>query len=94
MYAMMCTHLDICYDVGLISQYQSNLGQKHWVEVKKILQYLKGTSNYMLCYQGKNDLLLIGYSDTDWGGDIDQSKSTSRYAFLLNDSFILWSSKK
>ena len=37
---------------------------------------------------------LIGYSDADWGGNIDQSKSTSGYAFLLNDSAILWSSKK
>ena len=48
----------------------------------------------MLCYQGKKDLRLIGYSNADWGGDIDQSKSTSGYAFLLNDSSILWSSKK
>ena len=48
----------------------------------------------MLCYQGKKDLRLIGYSDADWGGDIDQSKSTSGYAFFLNDSAILLSNKK
>ena len=48
----------------------------------------------MLCYQGKKDLWLIGYSDADWGGDIDQTKSTLGYAFLLNDNAILWSSKK
>ena len=59
--------------------------------VKRILRYLKGTSDYMLCYQGKKDLRLIGYSDADWGGDVDQCKSTSGYAFLLNDSAILWS---
>ena len=29
MYAMMCTHLDICYDVGLANKFQSNLGIKH-----------------------------------------------------------------
>jgi hypothetical protein len=62
--------------------------------VKRILRYLKGTSNYMLCYQGKKDLRLIGFSDADWGGDVDQSKSTSGCAFLLNDSAILWRSKK
>ena len=39
------------------------------------------------------DLRLIGYSNADWGGDVDQCKSTSGYAFLLNDSAILWSSK-
>ena len=48
----------------------------------------------MLCYQENKDFRLIGYSDADWEGDIDQSKSTSGYAFLLNDSAILWSSKK
>ena len=37
---------------------------------------------------------LIGYSDVDWGSDIDQSKSTLGYAFLLNNSVILWSRKK
>ena len=94
MYAMMCTCPNICYVVGLVSRYQSNPSQKHWMAVKRILRYLKRTSNYMLCYQGKKDLQLIGYSDADWRGDINQSKSTSGYAFLLNDSVILWSSKK
>jgi hypothetical protein len=37
---------------------------------------------------------LIGYSNVDWEGDVDQSKSTSGYAFLLNDSAILWRSNK
>ena len=56
MYAMICTCLDICYVVGLVSRYQSNAGQKHLMTVKRILRYLKGTLNYMLCYQGKKDL--------------------------------------
>jgi hypothetical protein len=50
MYAMMCTRPNIFYAVGLVSRYQSNPGQKHWMAVKRILRYLKGTSNYMLCY--------------------------------------------
>ena len=29
MYAMMCTHTDICYDVRLVSRYQLNPSQKH-----------------------------------------------------------------
>ena len=61
--------------------------------MKRILIYLKGTSYYVLCYQGK-DLHLAGYTDADWGGDLDQHKSTSTYAFLLNDCTISWSSKK
>jgi ATP-binding cassette subfamily B (MDR/TAP) protein 1 len=29
MHAMMCTRLDICYVIGLVSRYQSNPIQKH-----------------------------------------------------------------
>ena len=29
MYVIMCTRPDICYVVGLVSRYQSNIGQKH-----------------------------------------------------------------
>ena len=77
----------------LVSRFQSNLGQKNWMAVKRILRYLKGTSEYVLCYQGK-DLRLVGYTYADWGGDLDQRKSTSGYAFFLNDYAISWSSKK
>jgi len=48
----------------------------------------------MLCYQTKKDLRLFNYSNADWEGDVDQSKSILGYAFLLNDSAILWRSKK
>lgn len=47
----------------------------------------------MLCFQGE-DLLLRGYSDADWGGDLDECKSTSEYAFLLAEGAVSWSSKK
>ena len=93
MYAMMCTRPDICYIVGLVSKFQSNAGLKHWMAVKRILRYLKGTSYYVMCYQGK-DLRLDGYIDANWGGNLDQLKSTFGYAFLLNDCAISWSRKK
>ena len=63
-YAMMCTQSDIYYAVGLVSRYQSNPGQKYWQAVKKILRYLRATTNYRLCYHG-SDLQLVGYSDVE-----------------------------
>ena len=65
--------LDICYVVGLVRKFQSNPGQKHRMAMKRVLRYLKGTSEYVLCYQGK-DLCLVGYINADWGGDLDQHK--------------------
>ena len=49
--------------------------------------------DYSLYYQGK-DLHLEGYIDADWGGDLDERKSISRYAFLLGNGAISWSNKQ
>ena len=37
---------------------------------------------------------MIGYSDANWGSDLNERKSTSRYVFLLNNGAITWTSKK
>lgn len=42
----------------------------------------------------KIQICLIGYSDADRGSDLDERKSISGYAFLLNHDAINWSSKK
>lgn len=57
------------------------------------MRYLKGTSDYALCYEG-NDMCLRGYTDADYGGDMDERKSTSGYIFLLNNGAISRNSKK
>ena len=93
MYTMMCTHLDICYVVGLVRRFQSNPDLAHWKAVKRVLQYFKGTTNYMLCYQAL-DWRLVSYSDGDYGGDLEHRKLTSTYAFLLSNCAISWSSMK
>ncbi|KAL0416722.1 UNVERIFIED_CONTAM: Retrovirus-related Pol polyprotein from transposon TNT 1-94 [Sesamum latifolium] len=82
MYAMMCTRLDLCFAVGMMSRYQSNPKHDHWVAVKRILRYMKGTSDLALCYHG-GSLTQVGYSDADGSADRDKCKSTSGYAFLL-----------
>ena len=61
MYAMLCTRLENCYSVGMVSRYQSNLEPKHWQAVKHILKYLQRTRDYMLVYQCE-DLIPSGYT--------------------------------
>ncbi|KAL0453732.1 UNVERIFIED_CONTAM: Retrovirus-related Pol polyprotein from transposon TNT 1-94 [Sesamum latifolium] len=93
MYVMMCTRPDLCFAVGMVSRYQSNPEPDHWVAVKRILRYLKGTSDLALCYH-EGSLRLVGYSDVDCSADRDERISTSRYAFLLGSAAITWCSKK
>ena len=50
MYDMLCIRPDICYTLGIVSQYQSDPGEEHWIAVKHILKYLRRTRDYMLVY--------------------------------------------
>eukprot|EP00253_Pinus_taeda_P004050 PITA_04050 len=52
MYAMVCTRPDIAHAVGVVSRYMNNPGKEHWMAVKWILRYLKGTTNQALCFGG------------------------------------------
>ena len=54
MYAMMCTRPDICFTIGMVNRYQSNLGLAHWKAIKWILRYKKGIADYSLCYEGND----------------------------------------
>ena len=37
---------------------------------------------------------LVGYTDSDWAGDMETHKSISEYVFYLGNEIISWSSKK
>ncbi|KAA0041461.1 gag/pol protein [Cucumis melo var. makuwa] len=93
MYAMLCTRPNICYSVEIVSRYQSNPGRDHWITVKNILKYLRRTKDYMLVY-GSKDLILTGYTDSDFQTDKDARKSISRSVFTLNEGAAVWRSIK
>ncbi|KAA0066736.1 gag/pol protein [Cucumis melo var. makuwa] len=88
MYVMLCTRLDICYAVGIVSRYKSNPGLDQWAAVKIILKYLRRTRDYMLVY-GAKDLILTGYTDSDFQTDKDSRKSTSGSVFTLNGGAVV-----
>ena len=80
MYAMLCTRLDICFAVGIVSMFQSKPGSGHWTAVKHIFKYPKRTRDNMLVYSG-GDLIPVGYTDSDFQSDSDSRKSTSGSVF-------------
>ncbi|KAL0539455.1 hypothetical protein IC582_023667 [Cucumis melo] len=93
MYVMLCTRPDICYAVGIVSWYQSNPGLDHWTVVKIILKFLRRTRGYMVVY-GAKDLILTGYTDSDFQTDKDSRKSTWGSVIILNGGAIVWRSIK
>ena len=97
MHAMIGTRPDICFAVGAVSKFMSDPGKEHWTAVKRILRYLRGTQDYQLELSGSDNsttVVLHGYCDSDWGGNPDDRRSTSGYAFSLGRGAINWSSKR
>eukprot|EP00253_Pinus_taeda_P010172 PITA_10172 len=98
MYAMVCTRPDIAHAVGVLSRLMSKPGKERWTTVKRVFRYLRGTSDYGLCYQGRPGLDIVldirGFVDADWAGDLDQRRSTSGYVFNLFGGVVSWMSKK
>jgi hypothetical protein len=98
MYAMVYTRPDIAHAVGVLSRYMSKPGKEHWTTIKRVFRYLRGTTNYGLCYQGRLGLDRVveihGFVDVDWVGDMDRRRSTSGYMFNLFGGAISWMSKR
>ncbi len=94
LYAAIATRPDIAYAVGVVSKFNSKPTQTHLTAVKRILRYLKGTSDLALKYQKLDNCSFIGYSDADWAGDQDDRHATTGNIFLMTGGPISWLSKK
>jgi Reverse transcriptase (RNA-dependent DNA polymerase) len=88
------TRPDIAFTVRVASRFMGDSRYPHLKAVKKILRYIKGTKDLELFYQKTNIFELTGYVDIDWCSDIDDRKSTSRYAFYMGGTTFTWLSKK
>ena len=62
--------------------------------VKRILRYLKGTADLGLRFVKSENGGLVGYSDADWAGDVDNRHSTTGVLFLMSGGPVSWLSKK
>ena len=94
MYNQTCTRPDIIFVIGMLGRYQSDPGFEHWKVAKKVMRYLQRTKDYMLTYKRSEQLEVVGYSDSDYGGCLDSLKSTLGFVFMLANGAISWKSEK
>lgn len=92
---------DIAFNVSKVAQFSKDPGPIHWIAVKRICRYLKGTVDYCITYgldpahpfTEFDRLRAYAFCDADWAGDIDKRRSTFGYVFMMNGGPVTWTSK-
>ena len=91
-YLAACTRPDISFAVGYVARFQANPLPLHWKLVKRILKYLKNTSNYGIFYGKKSPTQLDAYADADYAAEL-QRRSTTGYLVRMYGCPIMWCSR-
>ena len=92
MYSMVGTHPDLAHVVGVVSRFMSKPMKEHWQAVKWVMRYIKGSVDTRLSFKKKGDFIVRGYCDSDYAGDLDQSKSTTGMVFTVGGNPVSWRS--
>ena len=62
--------------------------------LKRIIKYVKTTTEFGVWYSKDTSDVLAGYSDANWAGNVDDKKSTSGGCFYVGNNLVSWMSKK
>ncbi|KAL5540321.1 hypothetical protein UlMin_042883 [Ulmus minor] len=75
-------------------QFMHSPTSSHWLSVKRILRYLKGTMQQGLRFNPSQDLHIQAYIDADYASTPNDRKSSSGYCIFFGDNLVSWSATK
>jgi len=90
---LTATQPDIMQAASIISRHMENPKEIHHLVARRILRYLRGTTDFGLIYKKGEKTNLFGFSDKVYAGDLNDRRSTFRF-FMLSSAAVSWSSKK
>jgi hypothetical protein len=90
---------DIAHAVRKLGQFMSCYTAEHYSQAKRVLRYLKATSDYgllMVVHQDRviQPVHLTVYTDADYANDTEDRKSVSGYVTLLDGATVSYGSRK
>ena len=94
LYLSITCRPDISFAVSQVAKFCQKPGRAHWNAVKKIIAYLSGTTQRGIVFEKKEGPPIFGYTDADYGGDLDNRYSTSGSTFFVHGNLVSWSSKR
>lgn len=83
------TRPDITFSVNYLSRFMQTPTEKHFNGAKRVLHYIKGTTDYGILYGRATSVKLLSFSDSDWAGNDEQMKSISGNCFSMGTRIIL-----
>ena len=103
-----CAHSvrpEIAAPITQLSRYLADPSVYHLKQARKILLYLVATKDFGLEYCRNKTIqlcpgitifpnTLVGFADATWADDVENRRSQTGYAFLLNGAAISWCSKQ
>ena len=88
------TRPDLTHAVSVVSRFMQNPQEAHLQAAKHILRYIRRYPDLGLFFKQGEENRLHGYTNADYGQDIDDRISVGAYIFFLGSSPISWNSKK
>jgi len=95
-YAATATCPDIAFAVSALICYSSKPFTSHLTAAKRVLRYLKGTADLKLVFPciPVTRSPMLGFTDSDFAGDINGRKSQGGYVFQVYNRPVSWKSYK
>ena len=88
------TRPDIAFAVNSLSQFMNDPRESHQTAADRILAYLKGTIGLGLLFKKGIEPNVSLYTDSDYAGSFEDSRSTSGYCSFIGSNLVTWRSKK
>jgi hypothetical protein len=85
---------EIAFSMNKVCQYLYVPTTLHLVAVKRILRYVRGTTDMGLQIVKLPSMHMHGFSDDDWAGSLDDRHSTGGFAIFLGSNLVSWSAHK
>lgn len=84
---------DIAFAASVLCRFSDSATEVHWKMAKRVLRYLKGTIDYSIKYDNKNEHL-SAFVNSDWAGDNSDRKSCTGFVLKLAGGPVSWNSRK
>ncbi|GJY31670.1 retrovirus-related pol polyprotein from transposon TNT 1-94 [Tanacetum coccineum] len=87
------TRSNIVFSVSVVSQFLNAPRTSHWDVVTQILGYLKVTPRLGILYANHGHHIVEGFTDADYVGCPNNSRSTTGYCVFVGGNLVSWKSE-